>query len=556
MLAGMESRHCAARAVGIAPFRRDIVFAACSLCAALAHAQPVPTPGAVLDTVPERRTPSISTPAEVLFPQERSGPRRPETRRFLVSGFTFTGNTVVAEPLLRRLLERYLDLELTLAELDRVADVITAHYRSLGFTVARAFIPAQRVDDGLVTIQIIEGTIDSVVFKGRGRYDGKFLGPYLAPLTQGPEKPLVTDELLERQLLVLNDLPGLKARATLIPGREFGTTSVEVDTEEKFVGVSLGVMNSGTRETGRNRADAGITLNNPLRIGDQASLRAMRSSDNLFRYYRLGYSLPVGSKGLRLAFSGVATDYELGGAFSALQIAGRVRSVDATLSYPFIRSRAKNVIGAVQWRQTNTEQTVFGLPFSEAKLPLVVGSVYANWVGDDSSATALSAALSTNLVSKGSSSVTGTNASFAKIDTELTYLTGAARNWDFFFRGRGVYGTHTLPDTEKFSIGGYDSVRGYPSATVRGDEGYQFTAEVRRQIMVADTPGYLAMFADIGGVQNKGFIGWDRLSSVGVGWTHYLGGKGQVKAEYAKPMIKVAGRDNKSMVWVSMSVAF
>jgi hemolysin activation/secretion protein len=367
---------------------------------------------------------------------------------------------------------------------------------------------------------------------------------------------LVTDALLERQLMLLNDLPGLKARATLVPGQQFGSTAVEVETSEKIIGASFGVSNAGKPEIGERRVEGGVELNNPLRIGDQFTLRAMRSTDGLFRYRRVGYSLPLGADGIRLAVSATATDYDLGGAFAALGISGRVRSADATVSYPFVRSRAKNVIGALQWRQTTTQQDVLGLPFSEAKLPLLVGSVYANWVGADSSATAVSLAASTNVLRKGTNTAGTDNRQFIKMDGEVTYLTGAARNWDLFLRGRMVHATTGLPDTEKMSLGGPDSVRGYTSSQYRGDSGYQMTAELRRQWLVFGTPGYVSVFADLGGVNNKGFLGYDKLASTGVGLTHYLGGHGQVRVEYARPLLKVYGRDTGSKLWATMTVVF
>src|SRR5690606_16699070 len=119
------------------------------------------TPGAVRDTLPQRQAPVISTPPQVIFyddPVELEA--QPEAKRFLVSGFAYEGNTVVDNAVLQRITERFLDLQLTLAELDQAAASITAYYRNHGYTVARAFIPAQRIVDGLVTIQIIEGRLE------------------------------------------------------------------------------------------------------------------------------------------------------------------------------------------------------------------------------------------------------------------------------------------------------------------------------------------------------------------------------------------------------------
>lgn len=524
-----------------------------------AHAQPVPapTPGAMADTVNRRTLPQLETPPQVLFSRPAPGARRASTQRFLVSGFTFTGHTVFPEALLRRVVEPYLDLQLTLEELDRVADRITALYRAHGYTVARAVVPAQRVVDGLVTIQVIEGRLEAARFKGASRYGNDFLDPWLEPLVDANgQGPIVNDAALERQLLLLNDLPGLNARGTLVPGERFGGTVLEVETQEKPLGLSVGGNNNGTKETGRERGDIGLEVNNPLRLGDQLQLRAMQSRDGLFRWRRAGYSVALGKNGTRLAVSATETTYRLGGEFEALDIAGQVRSADATLSHPFTRSRTRNVIGAMQWRVTRSEQTVAAQPLSGAKLPVAVASVYANWVRRDSSAHGLSLALTTNMLRRGHDDGGEDYKRFFKVDAEWTYLAGAARNFDVHLRARVARSSAPLPDLERISIGGADSVRGYQPAQLRGDAGYEASFELRRQFLLGNWPGYVSAFADLGGVQNRGFLGWDRMSSVGVGWTHYLGRQAQVSVAVAKPMIDILGRDQPVRAWVGARVSF
>ncbi len=523
---------------------------------ALAAPPVPPTPGAIQDTVPQRRAPEVSTPGEVLFYNEGDAvEEHPESKRFLVSGFAFVGNTAVDTAVLQRLTERFLDFELTLEELDQVAANITAYYRNQGYTVARAFVPAQRVEDGLVTIQIIEGTLESVTFKGQKWYRQNFLQSYLNSFSVGKNGELVTDASLERRLLLLNDLPGLKARATLFPGESFGATGLGIDITEKYFDAFAGYSNAGRKDAGENRVDVGVNLNNPLTLGDQLSLRQIRSTDNLFDYKRIGYTLPLGSDGLKLAVSTLTTDYKLGGDFKALDISGKVRSSDISLSYPFTRSRAKNVIGAIQYRKTTTEQNVFGLPFAKSSLPLATASLYTNWVDDDSSATALNIAYSTNFWHNGSNADQDKVSS--KLDTDLTYLTGATRNWDFFFHSQGVYSSAALPDTEKFSVGGPDSVRGYASAEIRGDKGYLVTMEMRRQWRISSVPGYVSLFVDMGGVNNKGFVGYDRIASAGVGLVFYAGTFGQFKAEYATPLTDWKASDGKNdRVWFNFSMGY
>src|SRR5450830_1662332 len=87
-----------------------------------------PTPGAVQDTVQDRRSPDVASPAQIVFTADdvEGSPDQPDSaKRFLVSGFTFTGNTAFSEFELRNITEQYLDLQLTLQEIDRIAAKIT-----------------------------------------------------------------------------------------------------------------------------------------------------------------------------------------------------------------------------------------------------------------------------------------------------------------------------------------------------------------------------------------------------------------------------------------------
>jgi len=208
--------------------RVTALLAAC--CAALpAWGQAGPTPGSVLDTLPGSKPVLPPTPAEVIFPASRpDAVHDPAAPRFTVNAFTFVGNTVYTERQLKRITERYIDLELNLYDLNRAADSVTQLYRETGYPVARAIIPAQKVENGIVRIEVIEGRISGISIVGNDRYSSELIAARARDL---PGKQLVTVDRLERSLLLMNDLPGLSARATLAPGAEYGTTDMVIRTE-------------------------------------------------------------------------------------------------------------------------------------------------------------------------------------------------------------------------------------------------------------------------------------------------------------------------------------
>ena len=57
-------------------------------------------------------------------------------------------------------------------------------------------------------------------------------------------------------------------------------------------------------------------------------------------------------------------------------------------------------------------------------------------------------------------------------EADAQYLLQLTRSFQMYMRLNGAWSPDPLVDTEKYSLGGPGSVRGYPSSEVRGDQGY------------------------------------------------------------------------------------
>ena len=512
-----------------------------------------PTAGIILDGLEIRRPMLPGSPPEVVFnnsqaanTQDRNG------RKFLVKGFQFTGNESVRQGALRRVVERFAESELNLFELKKAADAVTAYYRNQGYPLAVAIVPAQKIEDGMVVIEVIEGRIGNLTFDGNTRYSTPFLNGYMKPAVTAP---VVTMDTLERALLTLNDLPGLAASATLSPGQNRGDTDVVVKIKESPLRVALSANNNGRSESGATRLDVTLGLNNPLGIGDELVFRKMQAEKQLMDYTQLKYSLPIGTSGVRVALSQSTAKYTVSGEFQALEIAGDVTTTELSATWPLERSRSRNLVASMGIRDTKTRQSALATPLTEASMQLLSLGGSGNWVHKDSSSTSASAVFTSNFkdnIANEAGSVLG------KLDLDVTHLTGVARKWDFFFHGNGVVSGSSLPDSEKFSIGGPDSVRGFRSAELRGDRGYLIDTELRRQFMVGRTVGVFSVFHDFGSVTNLGFATQDILTSAGMGVTVYPTQKSQVKVDVAWPLRNSLSTnlDTQPRVWASASISF
>ncbi len=75
--------------------------------------------------------------------------------------------------------------EVTLQVLYAMADKITQHYRRHGFLVARAYLPAQEVKDGVITMVVQEGHYGQIALNNISILDSQVPAQILSGLTPG-----------------------------------------------------------------------------------------------------------------------------------------------------------------------------------------------------------------------------------------------------------------------------------------------------------------------------------------------------------------------------------
>lgn len=516
------------------------------------------TPGSVQESLESGKPRLPSTPPQVVLPvQPRPSPHDPRATRFRVNAFDMSGNTVFKKRLLKRLLERFVDMELNLHDLNKAADTITAFYHKRGYTLARAVIPAQKVVNGVVNIHIVEGRIGKVAFRGNKRHSSAFLAARTELIKPGM---LVTADRLENNLLLLNDLPGVRAKVVLEPGANFGATDAEVKLEEKLFSGSIGANNYGRKETGQNKVELALNLNSPFGWGDQLALSGSSTQHELIRYWKVGYSLPLNTIGTRLAIGSSNAAYDVSGALAVLGINGEVKTTELVVSHPFVRSRQHNQYLSIGVKRSHLVQNALGAQISDNRISVLTTTYQINHIHDDTSVTNASFGLATNF--KKLKSATQQDAVFARMELDINHVSPFIKQWDLYLRGNYVRSRDMLPDTEKFSLGGPASVRAYRPSEVRGDSGYLVTAELRRPFTVMGKMGIFRLTADAGEVIYKmpGFSdNRDRLRSVGIGATFYPVRGMTASIDAATPTgsgPQTATSTKNHRIWVNVSASF
>jgi len=121
----------------------------------------------------------------------------------------------------------------TVGMIENVADTITRYYRERGFILAKAYIPEQRVRDGVVTLTLLLGNLGEVNVINNKRFKTKAIEKIFNKDFGEP----VTAKRIEEKLFFVNDMPGLRAQAYFEAGSQVGDTRLNVNVVEEKMAI-------------------------------------------------------------------------------------------------------------------------------------------------------------------------------------------------------------------------------------------------------------------------------------------------------------------------------
>jgi hemolysin activation/secretion protein len=426
----------------------------------------------------------------------------------------------------------------TLADLRKAADRVTALYRRHGYFLARAYVPAQKVNGG-IRITVVEGRYDSVESSGSPRLGDAQIDRTLQAQHVAPGQP-IEEKALERSLILLEQRTGAPARAVLRPGADFGTSSLRVEaTPGHLFSSSLGADNFGSRYTGELRTVGSVRLNSPLGIGDAGELWGAYSSGARALY--ASYEAPAGHHGLTLGASYADYHYELCCEFTALERSGDASVVGINARYPLLLNQRSvlNIGLSLQKKQLNDywlEGDLADRNVSAAMLTL--DGIAAVWSGRLRYQAALTGG---DLTINGpadfimvNEATLDTEGNYAKLWGQVEMYQPMSSRSSVSLRLTGQVTSKNLDSSEKFLLGGFNGVRAYPEGEAAGDQAFLARVEWARSLGSSANAGHAAIRAFIdsgtvwivhdlrGGLADPGIKNHYWLSGAGLGFNWNL----------------------------------
>ncbi len=484
----------------------------------------------------ENILPEVSAPVSVNRVAAQQAPDGAEEIFFTLDTLALEGVSAYNQSELEAIYQSKLGQRISLAELYGIAGSLTNKYRNDGYVLTQVVVPPQTIEDGNVSLRVVEGYIDTVRVEGQD--DPNALGlikRYAGQISTG-QALNVRD--LERQLLLINDLPGVEARSVISASpTKTGAADLRIIIERDPYDALLAIDNHGSRYLGPIQATAAGSLNSFFGNNETITAQLVVAPDFgdgiELGYFALSYEQPVWDHGTTLTFSASHTDTEPGYNLDDFDVEGRSQLFSVTAEHPFIRSRAQNFYGRItfDWRDLESSNNL------EATREDNIRSIRAGaryelldtlfGVGINSADVVVSQGLDVFGASdEGDANLTRAQGDpqYFKVEADVQRLQRITSNVNLLVGARGQWSNDALLSSEEFGVGGINLGRAYDPSEIVGDRGVAGKVEVQwneptEWRLVQDYQVY--GFYDVGKVWNEDATANNQkvnsLASAGVG---------------------------------------
>ena len=403
--------------------------------------------------------------------------------RFEIVRFDIQGNTLLKQKDIEQLLVQYEGVDKDFESVQKAVDTLEAAYRAKGYDIVRVVLPEQELNQGVVTLKVVETKIGKISVSGNKFFSDDNIKDSLPTLQTG-QTPIMAQ--ISANLKVANENPDKKAVVQLQTGDERGVVNATLQvTDEKPWSAALTVDNTGDEVTGRNRLTA-LYQNANMGGWDhvltmQYTTSAANPSD--VNVYGIGYHIPLYSLKDSLDFYGSYSNVNSGtvtaGVFD-VSVSGsgtaygtrynhnilKVGDYDSTLSF------------GLDYKIFNNDLAIADLPLGNkiAVHPISL-SYTGNWAVTGTTANFfLTAVRNIDGGEYGSESDfaaarTDANPNYKLLRYGFSYLHAFPEDWEFRFALNGQLTTDALVQGEQFGAGGANSVRGFTEREIVSDKG-------------------------------------------------------------------------------------
>lgn len=457
----------------------------------------------------------------------------------------------VSDAELQQFVQPYLNKTYRLSEFKTIVSALqqwlmTEH----GLIKAQVWIPLQEIEQGVVQLDITQGTVAGYVVSDAVQNQHQIsLLKQLAEQSLEIGSPL-TQKSLEEVAYRSIDHVNQPVQIVLMPTATVGQYNVLLDVHAKAkISGNITLDNTGNRYTSQFRDYTTVRVNDLTGHFDQLTLGAQVL--NKYQHSLYGrYEIPF-AQGWRLGVDAQYSDYELCCEFKSLDAKGDVKQFSADALYTLKRQRDLSVWLGAKAKYWNGQNEQLGNETSDREIKSL--SLLGNLAWSDFADHYLQLELSGGDVDFNNAADRASDKISAEI--EGGYVKALANyfiNYPLnahstaFSHVTAQLASKNLESSEKLSMGGLSAIRAYPYGESMGDLGAVAQLEYRYQVL-PNLQG--AAFYDIGYVRRnqdkwvKGTVNQYHLHGLGASVTWQPIPQARLQLITAAKLGNNAGRD-------------
>ena len=431
----------------------------------------------------------VSAPAAAPAQQAaQQAAQQDQEQTFEIEEFKVEGNTIFTTERLRLVLDDFVGPGKKAADVEKARETLEKFHHDEGYPSVIVNIPEQKVEEGIIRLQIIESRISVTRVTGNRYFTTKQILDRLPSLAPGT---VIHAPDVEKEIGSLNKNADLKVMPTdMKPGKDLGSIEVDLKAEDHlpFHG-SVEINNRNTHDTSDLRINAGAHYDNLWHLEHSLSVQYQFSPQKFdeVEVVSASYMAPApwyrdSSVVVYGVYSNSSTIF--GDSYHELG-KGDVIGTRYVIPVPAYKSLISTVLLGFDYKnfQETTNQTgssVISTPVEYMPFSLS----YSGSVPDSTGLTLFNAGL--NFAFRG---LIARAQAFddKRLDARSNYFyvsLGAERRQKLPYGASldvkldGQIADQPLISNEQYSAGGMDSVRGYKDSEVMGDSAFHGMIEL------------------------------------------------------------------------------
>jgi hemolysin activation/secretion protein len=429
-------------------------------------------------------------------PRAFAAPTAQPPRTLTINEFTVVGNHLLSEDDVDNAVYPYLGPGQTIQSVDQARAALQKVYADKGYQTVAVEIPPQHVTGGVVILQVVEEKVGRLRVNGSRYFSLNKIKEQAPSLSPGQ---VPNFNRIRHDIIALNGWPDRQVIPTLQAGIAPSTVDVDLNVKDTLpLHGSLELNNRYSSDTTPLRLDASLSYDNLFQRGDTISLSyqiAPQDPNNAEVFSGSYLARLPGTDAVTLLLYGLVSNSNVATVGSTNVVGkGQVVGLRSIVTLPGAAGFFDTLSAGMDYKHFDQNVTLGGstLPSPITYYPLTA-SYSASWQGA-ASQTQFDIGPTLSIRGLGSDPNTFDNKRYLA-ESNFIYVRGDLSRLQTLFRGFQIYAktqfqlaNEPLVNSEQFSVGGQDTVRGYLESEVLGDNAIIGSLEIRTPAITALGP--------------------------------------------------------------------